>query len=188
MFDVLFGWLTFLVGVGIGGLATYLWMCSYLRGCLPLPSGRIRLVPTRIEIRDKPTEKVDKMELVLRTDQYAKLTLSPVDAEGQPADLDPENPIKAVTTSGDMRLIVSPIEADKGLVVYVIPGGVGRSEGKLFGDSEPGEDVVLIEEDIILDAVAPNAVGLGVNLAMTGKKSDLPQEIKDILNAPPVEE
>ena len=123
------------------------------------------------------------LNITIRTNQYAKLAMLPKDQYDNPTPLDSSQPISAETDTGDARIILAPTaQPDGSRLIYIIPSDVaGVSTGHISGDADPTGEIEIIREDLTITALPPNAVSLGLSMQGFGQKSELPQEIKDML-------
>jgi hypothetical protein len=136
-----------------------------------------------MELLDRPKEKVMITIPLLKTNQFAKLKLLPVDALEKPAPLDPTYGIKTSVTKGSMRLIVGPTpDLDGGKFVYVIPGAITEEcVGKITGDADLSSGVELLETEIRVNVEALKAANLNPTLVSISPLDSLPEEIKSLL-------
>lgn len=133
--------------------------------CVPTKPKQIRFACLGFEIASKPQTKESPMlNVSLRTNQYARINLAPLDADNKPVVV--EN-LAVKVTSGDA---VASIVDGK---VQIVPSDVpGESTFEVSADGQPGEAVEVLTETITLTSIAPNAISLGATVEVR-QKSEL---------------
>lgn len=123
-----------------------------------------------------------KSDLIMSTalkssvNQFAQVTLAPVDADGKPVKLDSDAIVAEVISGPDgARTAVQVLDDDAGgrrFLVHLIPGSSpGKTNFRIRGDAEPGEGVVILEEEFEYETTPNNAVSLGVTVQLLPKSS-----------------
>lgn len=134
--------------------------------CQPKKPKTIRFAVVGLSVESKPRRKESAMlNVQIRTNQFARVNLSPVDADGKAVVI--ENLAVAVQSGDAVATVVDG-------KIQIVPSDVpGVSVIEVDADGQPGELVEVITETITLTTIAPNAVTLGA-VVEVGQKSDLP--------------
>lgn len=104
------------------------------------------------------------MLITITNEQKIPVTLNPVTAAGNPAQVDGVPTWEVV--AGDATLEVS----EDGLSCYLISGSVGNSQITVTADADLGEGVRAITDTIDLAVVSAEASSLGLSVGVAEAK------------------